>query len=102
MENRNIKAELLAPAGDEECLLSALDYGADAVYLAGKTFGMRAGAKNFGTEELFRAVQTAHERGVKVYITCNTTKPSAFPSLYAPRKNAEWTRSSRRISGSSR
>lgn len=72
MENRNIKAELLAPAGDEECLLSALDYGADAVYLAGKTFGMRAGAKNFGTEELFGAVQTAHERGVKVYITCNT------------------------------
>ena len=72
MENHNIKAELLAPAGDEECLLSALDYGADAVYLAGKTFGMRAGAKNFGTEELFRAVQTAHERGVKVYITCNT------------------------------
>lgn len=72
MVNRNIKAELLAPAGDGECLLSALDYGADAVYLAGKTFGMRAGAKNFGEEEMFRAVQTAHERGVKVYITCNT------------------------------
>ena len=39
--------ELLAPAGDEECLRSALDYGCDAVYLAGKSFGMRAGAKNF-------------------------------------------------------
>lgn len=71
MEHIKGKAELLAPAGDEECLLSALDYGADAVYLAGKTFGMRAGAKNFGSEELFRAVRTAHERGVKVYITCN-------------------------------
>lgn len=65
-------AELLAPAGDEESLTSALDFGADAVYLAGKSFGMRAGAKNFNEEELFRAVQTAHERGVKVYITCNT------------------------------
>ncbi|MCM1164876.1 MAG: U32 family peptidase [Lachnospiraceae bacterium] len=72
MESKDLKAELLAPAGDGECLLSALDYGADAVYLAGKEFGMRAGAKNFGTEELFKAVQTAHERGVKVYIACNT------------------------------
>ncbi len=67
-----IKAELLAPAGDEESLRSALDFGADAVYLGGKSFGMRAGAKNFGEEELFRAVQTAHKRGVKIYITCNT------------------------------
>lgn len=67
-----IQAELLAPAGDEESFISALDFGADAVYLAGKSFGMRAGAKNFNEEELFRAVQTAHERGVKVHITCNT------------------------------
>ncbi len=68
----NRKLELLAPAGDEECLISALDYGCDAVYLAGKTFGMRAGAKNFDIEGLRRAVELAHARGVKVYLTCNT------------------------------
>lgn len=64
--------ELLAPAGDEECLHSALDYGCDAVYLAGKSFGMRAGAKNFDMDGLDRAVRLAHERGVKVHLTCNT------------------------------
>ncbi len=66
------KLELLAPAGDEECLISALDYGCDAVYLAGKAFGMRAGAKNFDADGLRRAVELAHARGVKVYLTCNT------------------------------
>ena len=64
--------ELLAPAGDEECLRSALDYGCDAVSLAGKSFGMRAGAKNFDMDGLDRAVRLAHERGVKVHLTCNT------------------------------
>ena len=64
--------ELLAPAGDEECLRSALDDGCDAVYLAGKSFGMRAGAKNFDMDGLDRAVRLAHERGVKVHLTCNT------------------------------
>lgn len=68
----NYQTELLAPAGDEECLLSALDYGCDAVYLAGKSFGMRAGAKNFDMEGLERAVKLAHSRGVKVHLTCNT------------------------------
>ncbi len=66
------RTELLAPAGDEECLISALDYGCDAVYLAGKTFGMRAGAKNFDMDGLARAVELAHSRKVKVYLTCNT------------------------------
>lgn len=65
------KTELLSPAGDFESLLYALDYGADAVYLGGKIFGMRAGAKNFTEEELCTAVQTAHKKGAKVYITCN-------------------------------
>lgn len=82
-----VKAELLAPAGDEESLLSALDFGADAVYLAGKTFGMRAGAKNFDEEGLFRAVQTAHKRGARVYITCNTVPTNSevekFPEFIA-------------------
>ena len=64
--------ELLAPAGDEECLISALDNGCDAVYLAGKSFGMRAGAKNFDMEGLRRAAELAHSRNVKIYLTCNT------------------------------
>ncbi len=81
----NIRPELLAPAGDEECLLSALDYGCDAVYLAGKTYGMRAGAKNFDADGLKRAVELAHARGVKVYLTCNTIplneELDAFPEF---------------------
>ena len=68
----NLKTELLAPAGDMECLISALDYGCDAVYLAGKSFGMRAGAKNFDAEGLAEAVRLAHSRGVRVHLTCNT------------------------------
>lgn len=71
------KTELLAPAGDEESLRAALDYGADAVYLGGKGFGMRAGAKNFDGEELCRAAALAHEKGVKVYLTCNTLPTNA-------------------------
>ncbi len=86
------KAELLSPAGDMECLQSALDFGADAVYLAGKTFGMRAGAKNFNEEELCTAVKTAHERGVKVYITCNTVplndELDRFPEFISNAQNA--------------
>lgn len=73
----NTKTELLAPAGDEESLRAALDYGADAVYLGGKGFGMRAGAKNFDGEELCCAVTLAHEKGVKVYLTCNTLPTNA-------------------------
>jgi len=65
------KPELLAPVGDMERLVSALDYGADAVYLAGKSFGMRSAPSNFSNEELKNAVTLAHSRGVKVYVTCN-------------------------------
>ena len=57
------KAELLAPAGDMERLTMSLAYGADAVYLAGNTFGMRAFAGNFDREEMARAVALAHARG---------------------------------------
>ena len=64
--------ELLAPAGDRERLETALHYGADAVYLAGKEFGLRAAAGNFAPEELSEAVQACHAAGVKVYITVNT------------------------------
>lgn len=66
------KPEVLAPAGDWERLVSAVQYGADAVYLAGKQFGMRASPMNFGEEELRRAVAYCHERRVRVYVTCNT------------------------------
>ncbi len=66
------KPELLSPAGDLERLEMALHYGADAVYLAGREFGMRASAVSFGDEELRRAVTLAHAQGAKIYVTCNT------------------------------
>lgn len=69
--NYTNKPELLAPVGDMERLTSALDFGADAVYLAGKSFGMRSAPSNFSNEELMEAVKKAHENGVKVYVTCN-------------------------------
>lgn len=65
------KPELLAPAGDMEKLMMAIRYGADAVYLAGKEFGLRAAAGNFTREEMSSAVKYAHEKGVKVYVTVN-------------------------------
>lgn len=64
--------ELLAPAGDRERLEAALMYGADAVYLGGDAFGMRAAPQNFNFEQLESAVKLCHEKGVKVYLTCNT------------------------------
>jgi len=70
MVNKNV--ELLSPAGDMERLYMALHYGADAVYLAGGEFGMRAQAGNFDYEQMRKAVKICHERGVKVYITVNT------------------------------
>ena len=66
------KPELLAPAGDWEKLQMAVLYGADAVYLAGMSFGMRSFAGNFSDEELPRAVDFAHRHGVKVHATVNT------------------------------
>ena len=66
------KIELLSPAGDMERLKMAVLYGADAVYLAGTDFGMRAFAGNFTPEELPKAVEFAHNHGVKVHVTVNT------------------------------
>ncbi len=66
------KLELLSPAGDEERFLAAVKYGADAVYLGRKQFGMRSSPLNFDFEQLCNAVKYAHERNVKVYLTCNT------------------------------
>ena len=64
--------ELLSPAGNFEKMKSALNYGADAVYLAGNVFGMRSAADNFTNDELYEAVEYAHARGKKVYLTVNT------------------------------
>lgn len=65
------KMELLAPAGNMEKMKMALLYGADAVYMAGKAFGLRAYGGNFDREELKEAVEYAHNLGKKVYITVN-------------------------------
>lgn len=70
MNNR--KLELLSPAGDMERLTMALHYGADAVYLAGREFGMRAAAANFNDEQMREAVKLAHAKNAKIYVTCNT------------------------------
>lgn len=66
------RPEVLAPAGDMERLIAALDYGADAVYLGGKGFGMRAAPQNFDCDQLADAVSLCHSKNVKVYLTCNT------------------------------
>ncbi len=66
-----MKIELLAPAGDLEKLKVAVLYGADAVYLGGRHFGLRAGAGNFSEEELLEGVRFAHAKGVRVYVTVN-------------------------------
>ncbi len=66
------RPEILSPAGNFEKMVAAIRYGADAVYLAGHIFGMRAAADNFSVEELREAVKYAHERDVKVYLTLNT------------------------------
>ncbi|MBR5139844.1 MAG: U32 family peptidase [Clostridia bacterium] len=66
------RPEILSPAGNFEKMKAAILYGADAVYLAGNVFGMRAAADNFSIAELEEAVVYAHERGVKVYLTVNT------------------------------
>ena len=67
----NKRPEILSPAGDFEKLRSAVYFGADAVYLAGSSFGMRAASGNFTREELSEAVEFCHSRGVKMYVTVN-------------------------------
>ncbi len=65
------KVELLAPAGDLDKLKTAIDYGADAVYMAGPNFGLRTASKNFTIEDMQEALEYAHSRGKKIYITMN-------------------------------
>ena len=66
------KPELLSPVGDMERLNAALNFGADAVYIGGNEFGMRAAAANFSFDLMKKAVETAHAVGKKIYLTCNT------------------------------
>ncbi|MCD8157894.1 MAG: U32 family peptidase [Clostridiales bacterium] len=65
------KPELLAPAGDLEKLKIVINYGADAVYMGGESYGLRAKAKNFSLEEMAEGIKYAHEHGAKAYITAN-------------------------------
>ena len=65
------KPELLVPASSLEVLKTAVIYGADAVYIGGEAFGLRAKAKNFSSEDMKAGIAFAHEHGVKVYVTAN-------------------------------
>ncbi|MDO4883190.1 MAG: U32 family peptidase [Oscillospiraceae bacterium] len=79
------KPEILSPAGDFECLQAALDFGADAVFLAGKMFGMRSSSKNFDRDDLKKACDLAHSMGKKIHVTCNilpkNSELNALPSF---------------------
>jgi len=72
MKMRN-KPEVLAPANSLEVLKTAVEYGADAVYIGGEMYGLRAKAKNFSAEDMKKGIAYAHERGKKVYVTANIT-----------------------------
>ena len=82
MSNELKRPELLSPAGSPDKMKAAILYGADAVYLAGDDFGMRAAASNFSLDELKDAVEYAHARGVRVDLTLNTMPHSdEYPKL---------------------
>ncbi|MBR6872817.1 MAG: U32 family peptidase [Ruminococcus sp.] len=77
-----VKHEILSPVGDMERLYAALDYGADAVYLGGTMFGMRAQSAKFDPELLMTAAAEVHKRGKRIYLTCNTLpRNSELPLL---------------------
>ncbi len=93
MVNKSLKRpEVLVPAGDAERLKAAVMYGADAVYLGGKHFTMRAAPANFDAQQLAEAVRFAHDNGVKVYLTCNTLPRNGelalFPKFIAEAQEA--------------
>lgn len=78
-----VSMELLSPAGDREALIAAVENGADAVYLGGKTLNARRGAGNFDDDELKWAADYLHERGKRMYVTVNTVvKQEEMPLLY--------------------
>ena len=73
MDNNRKKPEVLAPASSLEVLKTAVYYGADAVYIGGEMYGLRAKAKNFSKEDMAEGIRFAHEHGKKVYVTANIT-----------------------------
>ena len=75
------KTELLIPAGSLDVLKTAVIYGADAVYIGGEAFGLRAKAHNFSKEEMKEGIAFAHTRGVKVYVTANITGQTSTQSV---------------------
>ena len=81
------KPELLIPAGSLEVLKTAVNFGADAVYIGGEAFGLRAKAKNFSPEDMAEGIAYAHDRGVKVYVTANilarTTRRGCSGGIWA-------------------
>ena len=87
------KPELLAPAGSPEVLRVAVHYGADAVYIGGEAFGLRAKAKNFSHEEMTEAIRWTHEQGKKIYVTVNILAHNA--DLQAVREYLEELRTMR-------
>ena len=79
---KQIKPELLAPAGDEDSLRAAVAAGADAVYLGAKAFSARRYALNFDREQMARAADYLHVRGKKLYVTVNTLiKEAELPAV---------------------
>ena len=72
VKNHTTLPELLIPASSPEVLQAAVRYGADAVYIGGEAFGLRAKAKNFSPEEMAQSIAYAHARGVKVHVTVNS------------------------------
>jgi len=77
------RVELLAPAGDMDCFKAAIRAGADAVYMAGKTFGARASANNFTEEEFIEALNVAHIHGRRIFLTLNTLiKEKEWDNIY--------------------
>ena len=91
------KPEILSPAGDMDCLKSALNFGADAVFLAGKMFGMRSAPQNFDNDQLKKACDLAHAKGARIHVTCNTLhaimKFLIFRNLWKMLRLAELMRS---------
>ena len=90
------KPELLAPAGDMERLRMAVAYGADAVYLAGASFGMRAFAGNFDEHTIYDATRLCKEAGVRTHVTINTmprgTRWNSCPGGWRSCRTPGWTR----------
>ena len=87
--------ELLAPAGGREQLEMAIHFGADAVYLAGRRWGMRSSPRNFADDELGPAVAFAHERGVSAHVALNTlmsniVAPCNGSSRSQPKRSGNW------------